>query len=330
MKCNPLRWVWGLVPICALAWLVAQLEHVRIEEDLGRRVDAELAGTGFKWVRTGFSGRDGLITGRATDESNPQKAADIAQGVWGVRLVENRAELIERADAYSWWATLTQGRVTLHGLVPNEAAREQIATLARSTFQGVSVADQMRLARGVPTLETWLGGVGFAMKQLQGLKGGEARLDGLGLTVAGEAATQPGYTAIKTAIASNLPRGIRLIDDRVTPPVVRPYVWAVRAASGQVILTGNVPSSGLRQQIDGIAKQAFPRARVADRTEYGDGARTAMWRPSRRRCGSWRVSRRARRRSPTPRSCSTVSRPTRRRRRRSPAVCARRCHSPTG
>ena len=62
------------------------------------RVDAALAGTGFRWAKTGFSGRDGLLTGRAADETAPQKAADVANAVWGVRVVENRLELIEKAE----------------------------------------------------------------------------------------------------------------------------------------------------------------------------------------------------------------------------------------
>lgn len=272
MQCNPLRWLWGLLPIAALTYVVAQVEHPRIEADLTRRVDAQLKDTGLRWARTGFSGRDGLITGRATDETDPQKAIEAASQVWGVRVVENRTDLVERADAYTWWATLADRRVTLRGLVPNETIRESVLGMARSTFPATTVNDQMRLARGVPNQDTWLTGIGFSLKQLQGLKAGEARLDGLGLSVAGEAASPSSYSVVKTALASGLPRGIRLTDDRVTPPVIKPYVWAARAAGGQVAITGNVPNARVRSEVEMVAREAFPRGSTTDRTEFGDGA----------------------------------------------------------
>ena len=272
MKCNPLRWLWGLLPIAALTYVVAQVEHAGIEDDLSRRVEAELKGTGLRWARSGFSGRDGLITGKATDETDPQKAIDAASRVWGVRIVNNGSDLVERADAYTWWATLADRRVTLRGLVPNDATRETIVVAARSMFPGSPVNDEMRLARGVPNQETWLTGVSFGMKQLQGLKAGEARLDALGLSVAGEAASQASYSSVKTALASGLPRGIRLTDDRVTPPVIKPYIWAAKASGSQVTITGNVPNARVRSEVETVAREAFPRVRPTDRTEFGDGA----------------------------------------------------------
>lgn len=272
MKCNPLRWLWGLLPIAALAYCVVRFEHEAIQDDIRVRVDAELKGTGLRWAKSGVSGRDVLISGRATDESEPQKAIDAVTKIWGVRLAENQTELVERAAAYSWWATLADRRVTLRGLVPNDATRETILSSARTTFPGVAVNDEMRLARGVPTQDVWLNGIGFGLKQLQGLKAGEARLDGLGLSVSGEAASQASYGSVKTALANGLPRGIRLTDDRVTPPVIKPYVWAARASGSQLTFTGNVPNAGVRSEVEAVVRQAYPRLRATDRTEFGDGA----------------------------------------------------------
>ena len=34
MRCNPWRWLWGIIPIAILSFLTVQWEHERIEADL--------------------------------------------------------------------------------------------------------------------------------------------------------------------------------------------------------------------------------------------------------------------------------------------------------
>lgn len=272
MKCNPLRWLWGLLPILGLTWLAVQMQHATIEADLTRRVEDQLKGTGLRWARSGFSGRDGVITGEAAEESEPGRAVSLARDVWGVRAVEDRSKLIERAERYQWSATRTASRLQLRGMVPNEASRQSIVALARTTFPGVDVNDQMEIKRGVPGQDTWLSGVSFGLKQLAALNTGEARLDGLGLAVSGEAANITTYRGVKTALANDVPRGVRLTDDRITAPVVKPYVWSARHIGTDLTMTGYVPSERVRGEVSAAAKTAFPRARLTDRMEIGDGS----------------------------------------------------------
>ncbi len=273
MKCNPLRWLWGLLPIAALTFLAGQFEHTRIEADLAERVEDRFKTAGLAWAKAAFSGRDGVVTGRASDEADPLKATEVAGSVWGVRISENRTELIEKADSYAWWAQRSGRRVVLRGLVPNDATRQSILGLTRAQFADGDVVDEMRLARGVPSPDTWLSGVSFGLKQLAGLKNGEARLDGLGLSVSGEAASQTSYRGVKAALAGELPRGLRLTDDRVLPPVISPYSWGAKHSGTELMLNGFVPNDRVRAEVMTAAKGAFPRvARVTDRMEIGDGA----------------------------------------------------------
>jgi hypothetical protein len=55
MKCNPWRWLWGLVPVVVLAWACVQVEHGRNEHDLGARARQALAGAGFYWAEVTLS-----------------------------------------------------------------------------------------------------------------------------------------------------------------------------------------------------------------------------------------------------------------------------------
>ena len=270
MKCNPLRWLWGLLPVIALGWAATQFTHADIEADLKKRVDSQLSSSGFKWQQTGFSGRDGQVTGLASDEADPARAADIARSIWGVRVVDNKATAIEKIEKYQWMAARTGNRLALGGYVPNEAARGEIVKQAKAGFPGVAVVDEMKLARGVPS-DAWLSGVSFGLKQLAALKSGEAKLDVLSLAVSGEAADAKGYKAVKTALANDLPRGIKLGDERVSAPIVKPFVWAAKHGGGQLLLSGYV-AERQRAEVLAAAKSAFPGATVTDRMDTAEGA----------------------------------------------------------
>jgi OmpA-OmpF porin, OOP family len=272
MRCNPLRWLWGLLPLGLLCGAALFFERGRVEADLRQRTDLAMSNAGLNWATTGFDGRDVTITGRALEEGDPEKAARVARDVWGVRTANSQVELIERAEAYLWYATRTGNRVRLRGMVPNDNTRAAILNVAKTTFAGSQVDDEMQLKRGVPNPDTWLSGVTFGMAQLAGLKGGESRLDGLGLSVTGDANSPASYRAIKTALQSNLPRGVRLGNDRVTAPTVSPFTWAARHGAGQIVLSGYVSGDKTREDIVTAARSALPRANVVDRMEVAEGA----------------------------------------------------------
>lgn len=270
MKCNPLRWLWGLLPVVLLGWAVTQFHRADIEADLKKRVDSQLSSSGFKWHQTALSGRDLQLSGVATDEADPGRAQDIARSIWGVRVVENKATVVDRIEKYQWLATKAGNAVKLGGYVPNDAARAEILKTAKASFPGQDVVDEMKLARGAPS-DAWLPGVVFALKQLAGLKSGEAKLDGLSLAMSGEAADSKGYRAVKTALANDLPKGVKLGDERVVAPVVKPYVWTARHSGGQVLLSGFAQERA-RGEIVAAAKAAFPKATVTDRMDTAEGA----------------------------------------------------------
>ena len=272
MKCNPLRWLWGLMPLALLCGAALFFERDRVEADLRNRTDQAMANAGLRWAQTMFEGRDVLISGNALEEGDPEKAQRVARDVWGVRVANSQITLIEKADAYLWYATRATNRIRLRGMVPNENTRVSIVNVAKTTFAGAQVEDEMQLKRGVPSPDTWLSGVTFAMTQLAGLKNGEARLDSLSLSVTGDANTPASYRAVKTALQSGLPRGVRLGSDRITAPAVSPYTWAARHGGGQVVLSGYVSGDKTRDDIVTAARAALPRATVVDRMEVAEGA----------------------------------------------------------
>lgn len=264
MKCNPLRWLIGLIPILLLTGVAVFSEHERIEKDLAARTQKTLEEAGLGWASATFDGRDAALSGLAADDAEPNRAAATVAQTYGVRIVRNDSRLIDRAERYDWAATKREGRVRLSGLAPSEKTRREIIGLARGTFPSSEIVDRLTLARGAPALDIWLGGVGFALKQLTLLKTGTIRLEGTELTISGEVNDAASYRTLKASLAGNLPPGISLKADRVEPPVVAPYVWTARLAEGQLEMRGSAPSEQARESLIATAKRELPQVRVVD------------------------------------------------------------------
>src|SRR5262249_12300971 len=175
MRCNWRRWLWGILPLLALSWAAVVAEHRHLERDLAERARMALAATGLGWGRQEVNARGGTRTGPAPHGGGPAKAAQSVRGVWGIRLIENRAGLIEKAEQYLWWATRRNNRIRLSGCVPSPSARAAILGVTKASFPGFEVVDRMTLARGMPAMDIWLGGGSFSFQPLAPVKPGDLR-----------------------------------------------------------------------------------------------------------------------------------------------------------
>lgn len=275
MRCNPLRWLWGLIPVAMLALLANHWERAGIEADLSERARQAFAKIGLDWPAVAFEGREAALTGRALDESEPRKAVDALRGVWGVRTVKANTDLVEKVAKYTWAAERAGKTIKLTGLVPSEATRKTLTGMVKAAFPKGDIEDTMKIARGAPGNDVWLGGLGFAVKHLASLKSGTVSLGEGKLSIAGEAVDQGSYKALKTALGS-LPAGFSLGKDGIVAPAVSPFKWAAKLAGNQLVLSGHVPSDAVREDLFQRAKSSFPRIAVVDRTEIASGAPEAF------------------------------------------------------
>ena len=272
MRCNWRRWLWGIIPLLVLSWVAVQAEHSRLERDLAERARLALVEGGFTWAQAEFKARDALLMGRAPREGEPGKAADALAAVWGVRVVDNKADLLDKAEKYVWTASRRNNRIRLSGYAPSIDTRRAILGVTKASFPGFEIVDRTTLARGSPSSDVWLAGVSFALKQLTAIKRGDVRLEDLGLTVTGQAEDVTAYRTIKQALAHSVPKGIRVPADRVTAPVASPYMWAAHSADGRLVLSGHVPNDAVRADLVAAAKEGLPRAAIVDQMQPGEGA----------------------------------------------------------
>ncbi len=271
MKCNPLRWLWGIIPIAILSGIAAIAIREGLQDELSRRVEARFKDADLGWAKADFNGRDLTISGKAEADGEPDQAAKIADAVYGVRVVDVKADLLQRISPFTWSAVSSEDKVTLGGHVPTQKVRKQVLAAAKSTFPKAQIDDKMELARGNPAIAEWQPAYGFALKQLAMLRSGKANLSDLTLSLEGEAKNTASFKDVRTALSSGF-KGMKLGSDKVTPPTVEPYTWAAKLAGNQVLLSGFVPSEAVRGDILTVAQKAFGKTPVVDRMELGSGA----------------------------------------------------------
>ncbi len=273
MRCNWHRWLWGLIPLIALGWLAIVLERDRIEQDLAARAHRAVAESGSPWANVAVNGRDLLLTGRALQDDEPPKVEVVLRNVWGVRDVDNRAILPRKVEPFLWSARRRGNRIRLTGYVPDRATRQTVIGLTKAAMPGLDVTDRMNTARGVPPVDTWLAGLSFALKQLSSMRQGDARFEGLALSISGEAEDPAAFKSVNAAIKSGLPKGIQLANAQITAPAVSPFVWTAQLAGGQAVLAGYVAGNdSTRESLVAAVKAALPGISVVDRMEQAEGA----------------------------------------------------------
>jgi OmpA-OmpF porin, OOP family len=271
MKCNWRRWLWGVIPVVILTWAALQAERPRIEQELTEAASAQVAQIGASWARVTFEGRDGVLAGKAWDEEGAAATLDALRQQRGVRTVDNKTALIDKADVYTWSASRRNHRIRLSGFVPNAALRKEILGVTKANFPGYEVVDRMGLMRGVPAADTWLGGVSFALAQLAGMRRGEVRLDDLTLSIVGEADDLTALKSIRSA-AANPPKGIKINLDQLGAPSISPYVWSAQVAAGKFDLSGYFPDEAVHTQLVDAARAAARDGAITDRMQPGKGA----------------------------------------------------------
>lgn len=273
MRCNPSKWLLGIIPIAFLSWLAVQVEREGIEADLGRRTQEALSRKGIDWASPIFLGRDGRLAGQASDERDPPRAMAAIRDIWGVRLAHDETGLLDKVEKFFWSVTSTPDkRVVISGYVPSPEARQTVMATAEREFGRRKIFDDMKLARGAPKVETWTGAATFVLHQVAQLKNGTGELAELDLSVDGVAGTVESYRNVRTALKEELPRGVALKSERIIPPTIDPYLWTVKWNGSEVTLSGFVPTEEARSGIRAQIKRAFPKAQITDKADYGTGA----------------------------------------------------------
>ena len=236
---------------------------------------AAFAVTQLDRLRHGGVTLDGLkldVAGEAKSVDDYEAALASLGGALpdGMRVVDTEITPAT-VSPYFWRAERTDGRVVLTGYVPSPQSRSQVTALAQSLFGGDTVDQRVRVAAGEPRMD-WLGGIKFALGQLAKLSHGSVELGDKTYSIAGEAASSDAFVALADVNGRTLPASLALKQAAVVPPHVSPYRFAAERQGTGVVLSGDVASAVIHQQILDTVHRKFGAVAVADHLAFASGA----------------------------------------------------------
>lgn len=176
-----------------------------------------------------------------------------------------------RDVALRWSAALTGGRLSMSGLVRDEAGREALLAAARALFPGVAVESGLAIEPGLKATPDYAAATRFALDALRRLGGGSVSLDGAELALSGVARNPQDRAALQALLQGGLPDGVT---SRVAPAslAVRPYRLSVSIDRSGVALSGYLPDEAARAVLLGSVEASALRGKLADDTQIVGGA----------------------------------------------------------
>lgn len=287
---NVIPWLLiGIIVVPVVLIVAMTLRAEKIEKDLTERAISNLA-ENHSWAGVEVDGRDLKLTGIAPTAEAREEAIKIADGIafnqeegtWGVRVIDaSGIKELPVQSPYTVSASKTDGSLVLDGYVPSSNTRDWILEKSKTTFEGLSVTDNMELAGGADA--QYSDRVGFMLDTLGQMSSGDVSLSDGTLNVAGVASDFAAYDLLNSTMAGDLPFGLGKGAVAVTPPAVSSFdVSATKTASG-ITLSGVIPHGADGQAILDYAQSVGVSADSLDLnqasgapTEFGDRVRFAL------------------------------------------------------
>lgn len=262
------KWWPGLIPL-AILWLLAGWSStVPFESLLAGRSLTALKETILDKAVVEPSGRDMTLVADAFSEEGRRSSVAVAESVPGVRLVNDRINIVPEAKPFNWAAERNVSRVTVSGNVALPAARARLMDSARANANGIEVVDQMTFARGAPP--RFDAAALLLIDQLGKLREGKVEISDTTVRMRGQARDLGGREAILAAL-KNLSEGFTVAENAITAP---PYVFQVNKdpVAGTLTFSGYVPDNNVHATLIAAAERKFLRNKIIDNLKSSIGA----------------------------------------------------------
>jgi len=263
------KWVWpGIITSVVLTAGTAFIKTEPIEGELSSGA-ANLLNSGHGWANVDISGRDITLSGTAPSEGAVEEATNIAKDFYGVRVVSNNTDLIPVVKPYALTAEKKDGKLTVSGFAPSDDERGNILEAAKKSSDGFEVIDDISLARGNP--ENVSGVNAYAIGALSGLASGTAKISDTSMSVTGVAKDIPSYQGTLDYL-SNVPSGMEIASQDITPATISPYTFDAFKSDGKVTLDGFVSSVEAKTSLGDKFASANPGFEVENNLKIASGA----------------------------------------------------------
>jgi len=263
------KWVWpGVITTVILTAGTAFIKTEPIQGELSSGAANELSSK-HGWANLDISGRDITLSGTAPSEAAVAEASKLASDVYGVRVVRENTELIPVIKPYTLSANKNDGKLTVSGFAPSDEERANIISAAKQSSGGLEVVDDITLARGHPDNVSGINA--YAIGALSGLDSGTAKISDNSISVVGAAKSIPDYQGTLDYL-SNVPSGMEIASQDITPAAVSPYTFDALKSDGKVTLDGFVSSLEAKSSIGEKFASANPGFEIENNLGIAVGA----------------------------------------------------------
>ena len=155
---------WAIPALFGMLFLTMLTRCNPIETDLGEKTQSLLGEKGMGWAKTSLDGRDLTLTGEAPNSGARDSAVALAEGVYGVRKVEQDITLKEW---YSSKFNLQQKGelIVLSGSMPDQASIDEAVTKAHALYGDTNVSNKLKISDSA-SAPAWLAGTTGLMATL--------------------------------------------------------------------------------------------------------------------------------------------------------------------
>ncbi|HEX9854160.1 MAG TPA: OmpA family protein [Acidimicrobiia bacterium] len=265
--------VWWLLALFVALTLLAVVWGVPTEErDLELRAAAAAADSG---ITVRLEGRDAVLIG-STDAVSADRVAVLVRAIRGVRVVDDRIQRTTATPSAPGPAdgrppevtmALRDGTIEIAGVVPSQAAADQIVAAAVERFGVTNVVNALVVAQS--TSPDWLVAVPTLLTEVE-LAEGIIALRETGASVAGTVPSEEAKEAVGRQVVdlTGLP-----VDNRLDVVPLDSVVFrAVKSDDGVVTLSGALPDQEAVDRIVGRAVEIYGEDSVVSTVSVGNVA----------------------------------------------------------
>ena len=260
-----------------MGYSVSRYKAPEIQADIDSRTEERLASIGPAGeLSVDTDGRHVTLRGYASSEAEKGQIIEQADEIWGGLGPIDEIKLLEVAKPYEVSiAKEANGRSTLRGVVPSEAARLALINKAEALF-GEQVDTELTLAAGAPE-GNWLGAVLQGMDGLAVLNHGRLQVVDSVIDLSGEAPRSLDVGRIET-LKAGMTEGFSwsgALD--VERPTVSPFTFAVDKVGDLWKVDGYAPDEAARGRLLSKIQAMAGDVEVKADIELADGMPDGDW-----------------------------------------------------
>lgn len=204
----------GLILFALLAVICVQNRAPAIEDDLTTRIRTVLQKAGFQQIDVSLDGRKVKLGGILSSEASKRRVDELVLYVTGIEDVDNQI-LVRKAEksepilpkVYQTEFSLSDGQLTLSGLVPDQKARSSLLAIAVRLFGKDNIIDQLVIKPGAP--DNWIEAAQQVLMQLPAFDDASVQISGTKIQLSGVASSPTSVTHIQTNTTSAFPQNFQ-------------------------------------------------------------------------------------------------------------------------